>query len=101
MFGTEQSSEWRDLVELDDGRVPFAVNCLLVRAAERRILIDTGCGRVDPVMRERYGTGVGKLVDSLAALGLRPADIDTVIINHAHGDHIGGATDEGGRPAFP
>jgi hypothetical protein len=58
MFGEGQSSEWRTRVELDDGRVPFAVNCLLVRSGERHILIDTGCGslRGDPAMLERYGT---------------------------------------------
>jgi glyoxylase-like metal-dependent hydrolase (beta-lactamase superfamily II) len=103
MFGPNQPAAWRSLVELEGGRVPFAVNCLLVRAGERRILIDTGTGRDQPTLMERYGGGCGYLIDNLRSLGLEPTDVDTVIISHAHGDHIGGATaptPSGYRPSF-
>jgi glyoxylase-like metal-dependent hydrolase (beta-lactamase superfamily II) len=104
MFGPRQPPEWPSLVELDAGRLPFSVNCLLVRAGERRILIDTGSGRDDAGLMARYGGGSGYLVQNLAALGLQPTDIDTVILSHAHGDHVGGATvpaSDGYLPTFP
>jgi glyoxylase-like metal-dependent hydrolase (beta-lactamase superfamily II) len=106
MFGPDQPAEWPSLVDLDHGRLPFSVNCLLVRAGERRILIDTGSGQDEPLLMERYGGGSGRLVHNLGALGLQPSDIDTVILSHAHGDHVGGATvpGDGGNghvPTFP
>jgi glyoxylase-like metal-dependent hydrolase (beta-lactamase superfamily II) len=33
--------------------------------------------------------------------GIRPRDVDTVVVTHAHPDHIGGALDARGRAAFP
>ncbi len=105
MFGPSQPEEWRQAVNLNqDGKIPFSVNCLLVRVGERRILVDTGVGRGEPSLVERYGNGCGRLVDNLGALGVASADVDTVIVSHAHADHIGGATmlrDDTWAPAFP
>lgn len=105
MFGPAQPTAWRELVALDErGRVPFAVNCVLVRVRERRILIDTGTGRDEPSLIERYGRSCGRLVDNLADMGVSTGDVDTVIVSHAHGDHIGGATraaDGGHGPTYP
>lgn len=105
MFGAGQPEAWRRLVDLDrDGKLPFSVNCVLVRAGDRRILLDTGAGRDEPLLLARYGEGCGRLLDSLHGLGLEPADVDTVVVSHAHGDHVGGATrpgPDGHAPTFP
>lgn len=37
---------------------------------------------------------------ALANAGYSPEDIDTVVITHMHGDHIGGLTDDNGTPTF-
>ena len=101
MFGPAQPAEWREQVHLHDGHVEFSVNCVMVRVGERRILLDTGTGHDVPSLMERYGGECGHLVDNLRSeLGLTPGDVDTVVISHAHGDHIGGATIET-VPTFP
>jgi glyoxylase-like metal-dependent hydrolase (beta-lactamase superfamily II) len=69
------------------------ITCLLIDTGGQRILIDAGAGDLDP--------GTGSLIENLAAAGFAPADIDAVIVSHAHPDHIGGLVDRSGSPAFP
>jgi glyoxylase-like metal-dependent hydrolase (beta-lactamase superfamily II) len=68
--------------------------CLYAKINGNAILIDTGHGVGDH-------PNTGKLIQNLEADGLRCSDIDTVILTHAHGDHIGGNTDAKGKPMFP
>ena len=63
------------------------------RPADGWILIDTGIGAFTK-------TG-GRIHTNLAAAGIAAADVRTIVITHAHPDHIGGiATDDGAR-RFP
>lgn len=65
----------------------------LVVAGNRRILMDTGLG-------EFGGPTTGKLLENLRAAGFGPADIDTVLISHYHGDHINGLRNKAGEFVF-
>jgi glyoxylase-like metal-dependent hydrolase (beta-lactamase superfamily II) len=71
------------------GGVPMSAGGLLVERDGRRLLIDAGLGVTDDI-----GVGTvdsGELTNTLTALGLSPADIDTVVFTHVHPDHTGWA----------
>jgi glyoxylase-like metal-dependent hydrolase (beta-lactamase superfamily II) len=70
-----------------------AVNTFLIHSGGRTALVDTGCG---PAMA---ATG-GKLFANLAAAGVDPAEIDTVLLTHMHPDHSNGLAKEG-QALFP
>jgi glyoxylase-like metal-dependent hydrolase (beta-lactamase superfamily II) len=67
--------------------------CLLIETGRHVVLVDTGAGE--------YSRTTGAIQARLEVAGIRPRDVDTVILTHAHPDHIGGAIDFFGRPAFP
>ena len=65
---------------------------LYVNTGEHRVLVDMGAGDLRP--------STGKLLQNMKAAGIQPGDIDTVIITHAHPDHIGGTLDDEGKPVY-
>jgi glyoxylase-like metal-dependent hydrolase (beta-lactamase superfamily II) len=96
VFPDIPEAEWRPHVHLDDqDRLELALTCVLVGVRDRRILIDTGFGQ------RPDNLAVGHLAESLAALNVTLDQIDTVVVSHPHGDHIGGATRGIGDEAHP
>jgi glyoxylase-like metal-dependent hydrolase (beta-lactamase superfamily II) len=95
MFGNAPRAMWEKWIPPDDAnRIPLACRCLVVRDGSRTILLETGIGAFfEPALRERYGIVEPHhvLLDSLAAIGLAPDDIDVVVFSHLHFDHAGGA----------
>jgi glyoxylase-like metal-dependent hydrolase (beta-lactamase superfamily II) len=71
-----------------------AVNTFLVHAGGKLALVDTGCGNA-------MGATGGKLPANLAAAGVRPEEVDAVLLTHMHPDHSNGLADAQGRPLFP
>jgi glyoxylase-like metal-dependent hydrolase (beta-lactamase superfamily II) len=69
------------------------INCYVVQGAGRTILIDGGAGGI-----RQWG---GRLKTNLSLAGVEPADIDTILLTHAHPDHVGGLVDTAGHIAFP
>ncbi len=68
----------------------FSMNILYIKTPEHSILVDTG-----------LGVGMSKLPESLIMSGIELNKIDTIIITHGHGDHIGGIIGADGTPTFP
>lgn len=72
-----------------------AVNCFLIYSSGRLALVETGCGSY------MAATG-GQLLKNLAAAGVDPAAIDTVMLTHMHPDHSAGLTNMAtGKTNFP
>lgn len=69
------------------------INCYLVRGAGRTILIDAGAGGF-----KQWG---GRLKANLALAGIQPSEIDTILLTHAHPDHVGGLINASGEAVFP
>ena len=82
-----------DCSAISDGNEPDR-NVLLIQTGQQQVLIDTGVGH-------GFVWPSGLLLDRLQAAGFPPATIDVVIFSHADVDHVGGAVDENGNPAFP
>lgn len=72
--------------------IPFTA--FVVDTGKNKVLLDGGNGT--------FGAPTaGRLVQSLAAAGLQPTQIDAVIISHFHGDHINGLRSKEGQLTFP
>jgi glyoxylase-like metal-dependent hydrolase (beta-lactamase superfamily II) len=88
-------------------RVTLATNCLLVRTPDANILIEAGVGpKLSDKERDIYGYERDPgLPAELAEVGLRPEDIDLVIMSHLHFDHCGALVAPGRdgelTPLFP
>lgn len=93
-FGLVPRALWGRYITPDaDNLVPMVQHSLLVQTNGQNVLIDTGYG--DEIGEKQralmhHTQPRGRLIDSLARLGLAPADIDIVINTHLHGDHCGG-----------
>lgn len=84
-----------------DGRFPVSVGAFLIRTAGRVILVDLGIGPVRFGVPGAVDFRGGALLDSLAAQGLSPADVDTVVFTHLHHDHVGWVSDLAPDPHLP
>jgi glyoxylase-like metal-dependent hydrolase (beta-lactamase superfamily II) len=96
IFGVVPKVLWEEVVAPDElNRIPMALNCLLVIAQGKRILVDTGFGhKVPPKHASQLALQrpEGDLLDALRRIGYGPEDIDIVINTHLHLDHCGGNT---------
>jgi len=80
-----QPERWTEFV------TPYT--CVMINTGKHKVLVDTGADGLTPE--------TGRLLRNLQAVGIEAGDIDTVILTHAHDDHIGGNTDAKGKSAFP
>lgn len=93
-----------DFVEAGTGAWQAHVQTWVLRSAGRTVLVDTGLGndktRAVPLFHMRDGD----FLDRLAAVGIRPEDVDLVVNTHLHNDHVGWNTrlvDSEWVPTFP
>jgi len=72
-----------------EGRMFINFQAFVVKAGNRRIMIDTCIGadreRQFPVFTKMQTT----FMEDLGSLGIAPTDVDTVLCTHLHFDHVG------------
>ena len=71
-----------------------SVNAYLVNTGAHLVLIDTGTAKL-------FGPNLGHVPENLRAAGYDPSAVDTILITHMHGDHVGGLNDAAGKPVYP
>ncbi|MEP7284872.1 MAG: MBL fold metallo-hydrolase [Chloroflexota bacterium] len=95
-FGLTPRALYHSILEPDaNNLIPMTLNCLVVYAVGKTIVIDTGLGEKLPEkFRRNWGLDrpQGNLLDGLGRLGLQATDIDLVIDTHLHADHCLGNT---------
>ncbi|WP_262272767.1 MBL fold metallo-hydrolase [Microvirga yunnanensis] len=69
-------------------------NGLVVRNGDRLTVIDTGNG-------DMGAPTTGRWMENFRAAGFDPAQVNTVVISHFHGDHINGLRRKDGTAVFP
>jgi glyoxylase-like metal-dependent hydrolase (beta-lactamase superfamily II) len=102
-FGVVPQPLWSRYVQADArGRILCRLNLLLIDAAGKRILVETGTGeRMLDRDREIKGVEGGDPAEAMRAVGEDPASVDFVVLTHLHYDHAGGMVDAAGRTVFP
>ena len=88
----------------DGDKLVITIQSFLVKTPHHTILVDA-CGGNDKIRnRPRFHRQQNPWLETLAAAGARPEDIDFVLCTHMHVDHVGWNTRlENGRwvPTFP
>lgn len=81
---------------LNPDNVVLEQNSPIVNTGDRLILFDTGMGT-----SKAFGPTTGRQQKSMMEAGIKPAEIDAVVLSHAHIDHIGGIVGADDKPLFP
>lgn len=79
---------------LPTDRFTISFTTLVVNTGSKLLLIDTGNG-------DMGAPTTGAWLANFRAAGFEPAQVDTVIISHFHGDHINGLRTKDGQLRFP
>src|SRR5438445_10500013 len=81
---------------LSPDNVVLEQNSPIVNTGDKLILFDTGMGT-----SKNFGPTTGSQQKSMAEAGIKPEDIDAVVLSHAHIDHIGRIVDANDKPLSP
>lgn len=98
MFGNAPRELWKRWFEPDEqNRIKLSSRCLLLQLdSGKNILFESGTGCCyDDSFRNRFGIAQEhSLLQNLSKIGLKPDDIDVIVMSHLHFDHAGGLLTE-------
>jgi glyoxylase-like metal-dependent hydrolase (beta-lactamase superfamily II) len=89
----EEVAALLEAANLPTAEITLSVQPLLVQAADKIVLFDTGTGA-------GAGESGGKLLGSMNEAGVSPASVTDILISHLHFDHVGGLLDSNGALTF-
>jgi glyoxylase-like metal-dependent hydrolase (beta-lactamase superfamily II) len=72
----------------------ITVSCFLIELGGKRVLVDAGAG-------DAMGNLLGHAGARLAAMGVAPESVDTILVTHAHVDHVHGLVTAEGAAVYP
>ncbi|KYH01789.1 MBL fold metallo-hydrolase [Bradyrhizobium sp. DOA1] len=84
-------ANWLNEMFLPQDAFDWALNAVMVRSADKTILIDAGLGS-DP---DLHLPRAGQLVKRLEAAGIDLSSVTDLVLTHMHMDHVGGLLVEG------
>lgn len=94
MFGVVPKALWSRKYDVDENNlIELRTDPIYISYEGKHILIDSGIGKGKLTDKQKRNLGVRsetKVEESLAELGLTPADIDIVLMTHLHNDHAAG-----------
>lgn len=98
IFGLGRTQEEVDAVLAAEGlptdKLMLSVQPLLVKAADRVLLFDTGPAGL-------FGPTSGHVSKAFAEAGIDPQAVTDLFISHSHGDHAGGLVNAEGKLVYP
>ena len=90
MFGVVPKTMWEKRAPADArNRILLGTNTVVVRTGQHTVVIETGIGNKLPAKLRAIFDAKQLLLQSFAAAGIHPDEIDVVINSHLHFDHCG------------
>lgn len=96
MFGPVPKVLWSRKYDVTENNlIELAAHPILIHYQGKNILIDTGLGndKLSDKMKRNLGiVEESKVLQDLQELGVKPEDIDLILMTHLHNDHAAGLT---------